>query len=43
VPEKLAPGKHTIKITMSGYKEWSQEATVTSGSDVQLNAVLEKQ
>ncbi len=40
---KVAPGKHTIKVTMSGYKEWTREITVSAGSDVQLNAILEKQ
>lgn len=39
---KLSPGKHTIKVSLAGYKEWSKEITVTSGSDVQLNAVLDK-
>lgn len=39
---KLSPGKHTIKVTMPGYKDWSREITVTAGSDVQLNVVLEK-
>jgi hypothetical protein len=39
---KLAPGKHTVRVTSSGYKDWSREITVQSGSDVKLNAVLEK-
>jgi hypothetical protein len=39
---KLSAGKHTIRVTASGYKEWSREITVQSGSDVKLNAVLEK-
>ena len=40
---KLAPGKHTVRVTSSGYKDWSRDITVQSGSDVKLNAVLEKQ
>ena len=39
---KLSPGKHSIRVTSSGYKEWSREITVQSGSEVKLNAVLEK-
>jgi hypothetical protein len=40
---KLAPGKHTITMKLSGYKEWSREIAVESGSEVQLTANLEKQ
>jgi hypothetical protein len=39
---KLSPGKHTVRVTSSGYKEWSREITVQPGSEVKLNAVLEK-
>jgi hypothetical protein len=39
---KLKSGKHTIKVTMAGYKDWSREMTVTSGSEVNLSANLEK-
>jgi hypothetical protein len=39
---KLAPGKHTLTVKMSGYKDWSREVTVQSGSEVQLSANLEK-
>src|ERR1700733_13259441 len=39
---KLAPGKHTVTVRYSGYKDWSREITVQSGSDVQLTATLEK-
>lgn len=39
---KLAPGKHTISVKMSGYADWSKEITVESGADVQLTANLEK-
>lgn len=39
---KLAPGKHAITVKMTGYKDWSKEITVQSGSEVQLTASLEK-
>jgi hypothetical protein len=39
---KLKPGKHTIKVTMTGYKDWSRDMTVTAGSEVNLTANLEK-
>lgn len=40
---KLTPGKHTIAVKMSGYKDWSREITVQSGSEVQLSASLQSQ
>lgn len=40
---KLTPGKHTIDVKMTGYKDWSRDVTVESGAQVQLNASLEKQ
>jgi hypothetical protein len=39
---KLKPGKHTIKVVMAGYKDWSREITVMQGSQVNLAATLEK-
>jgi PEGA domain len=39
---KLKPGKHTIKVSMAGYKDWSREMTVLSGSQVTLTATMEK-
>lgn len=39
---KLKPGKHTIKVTMAGYKDWSREMTVISGSEVNLTATLDR-
>ncbi len=39
---QLAPGKHTLTVKMSGYKDWSREITVVAGSDVQLFVNLEK-
>jgi hypothetical protein len=39
---KLKPGKHMIKVTMAGYKDWVREMTVMSGSEVNLTATLGK-
>ena len=39
---KLAAGKHTIRVTASGYKEWSRDVTVMAGSEAKLTATLEK-
>ena len=39
---KLKAGKHAITIKMTGYNDWSREIKVDAGSDVHLNAVLEK-
>lgn len=40
---KLNAGKHVIKVTAAGRKEWSREITVQAGSELKLNAVLEAQ
>jgi hypothetical protein len=40
---KLAPGKHTVRVSSKGFKDWSREITVQSGSEVKLNAGLEKE
>ncbi len=40
---KLAPGKHTITISESGFKTWSRELSVMSGSELKIVATLEKQ
>jgi PEGA domain len=39
---KLASGQHTIRCTQSGYKDWSREITVQSGSQAHLTATLER-
>jgi len=39
---KLKPGKHTIRVKMSGYKDWSRDMAVDAGSDAHLTAALEK-
>jgi PEGA domain-containing protein len=40
---KLAAGKHTVKVSLAGYKEWSREITVSAGSEMNLSPALEKQ
>ena len=39
---KLKPGKHTIVLKLSGYKEWSREIAAEPGSDAHVTATLEK-
>ena len=39
---KLTPGKHTIKVAAAGYQSWSREISVLTGSQVHLNATLER-
>lgn len=40
---KLSPGQHSIRVTQSGFKDWSRDVTVQSGSEAHLTASLEKQ
>ena len=40
---RLAAGKHSLKVSQSGYKAWSRDLEVMVGSDVQLKASLEKE
>ncbi|HEV2426421.1 MAG TPA: PEGA domain-containing protein [Terriglobia bacterium] len=40
---KLPAGEHTISIAASGFKAWQRKIVVIVGSDVTLNATLEKQ
>jgi len=39
---KLPAGKHTVKVSQSGYADWSKEVSVFAGSEVNLKATLEK-
>jgi PEGA domain len=39
---KLSPGDHTISVQASGFKNWQRNITLSAGSDVTLNATLEK-
>jgi len=38
----LTPGKHVVVISMAGFAQWKRELPVTSGSDLTVNAILEK-
>lgn len=38
---KLPPGKHSFRCEKSGYKPWTKEITVTTGSELTLDATLE--
>jgi len=39
---KLSPGKHTVAVKMTGYKDWSRELSTDAGSEARLTAALEK-
>ena len=43
-PAKIAlpPGKHTLRIEKSGYKPWTKEMTITVGSELTVDATLER-
>ena len=40
---RLAPGKHTIRVSQSGYKSWIKDLSVLASSEVTLKAALEKE
>jgi hypothetical protein len=39
---KLAPGKHSFRCEKAGYKPWSKEITITAGSELTLDATLNR-
>jgi len=39
----LPPGKHTFRVEKTGYKAWTKEMMVTVGSELTLDATLERQ
>jgi len=39
---KLPVGKHTVKVTIAGYKDWTRDLSILAGSEVTVNATLEK-
>jgi hypothetical protein len=39
---KLKPGKHTVTVKMTGYKDWSKDVSTDAGSEARLTASLEK-
>jgi hypothetical protein len=40
---RLNPGKHTVQVSLAGYKSWSREITVMAGADLRLIATLTKE
>ena len=41
-PLRLAPGSHTVRLTLDGYKEYSGTVTVENGKTITLALLLEK-
>ncbi len=39
---KLSPVKHTIRVSLAGYKDWSREVSVRAGSELELTTVFVK-
>jgi hypothetical protein len=39
---KLAPGKHSFRCEKAGYKAWTKDITVTEGSELTLDATLNR-
>jgi len=39
---KLKPGKHSIRVSMTGYGDWTREISTDAGSSVHLTATLQK-
>lgn len=40
---RLSPGKHTIKVSQSGFKAWIKDLSVIASSEVSLKATLDKE
>ena len=38
----LLPGKHSFRVEKAGFRPWSKEITITVGSELTLDATLEK-
>jgi hypothetical protein len=39
---KLAPGKHSFRCEKAGYKPWTKDITITAGSELTLDATLDR-
>lgn len=39
---KLTPGKHKVRISLAGYKDWTRDVTAQSGTEAHFAATLEK-
>lgn len=38
----LATGTHVVVVTMNGFAEWKRQLEVSPGSELTVNAVLQK-
>jgi hypothetical protein len=38
----LSPGKHRVVVSMPGFAQWKRELTVSPGSELTVNAILQK-
>jgi hypothetical protein len=38
----LAPGKHAVRVSLNGYKDWTRDLSVLASSKVNLDAELGK-
>jgi hypothetical protein len=38
----LPAGNHELSVRLSGYQDWTRSMRVLSGSEISLNATLEK-
>jgi hypothetical protein len=38
----ILAGKHSVRVTLAGYKDWSEEQTLTSGPEVKVVAELQR-
>jgi hypothetical protein len=39
---QLSNGTHTVEISLPGFTVWKRDLTVASGSELTVNAILEK-
>jgi hypothetical protein len=38
----VSPGGHTVVFSMPGFAQWTRELSVAPGSDLTVNAILQK-
>ncbi len=38
----MSPGNHTVVFSMPGFAPWTRELSVAPGSDLTVNAILQK-
>ncbi len=39
---KISAGEHSVTITKTGYKDWKRNISLNAGSDITIDAILEK-